>query len=94
MPVEFVFEQVLAAVEQARWESRGRWLRKHGDWAKWLVLWVARRYCGLTLRQLGQRMGGMDYAAVCVGLGRFEKRLNTDPALHRAPTQAVEMLNV
>ncbi len=47
--------------------------RRRGDWGKPMLMWLARRYCGLTLRELGEEMGGMDYAAVCAGIGRFDK---------------------
>jgi REP element-mobilizing transposase RayT len=88
------FEDVVAAVEEARGEDRGEWLHRHGDRGKWMVLWLARRYCGLTHRELGARMGGMDYAAVCVGLGRFEKRMARDGALREERSRAVQMLDV
>lgn len=36
----------------------------HGDWGKWMVLKVARENTGMTLRELGEAVGGIDYAAV------------------------------
>jgi len=89
-----LFDDILAALEKVRGEDRGDWLHKHGDCGKWLVLYVARRYCGLTLRQLGEQLGGMDYAAVCMGTGRFEKRMRRDRALRKLHAEVVKVLHV
>lgn len=69
------FSDVLRSVEKVRGEPATEWLNRHGDWGKWLVLKIAREYTGMTLRELGTAMGGMDYAAVCMGLRRFDHRL-------------------
>ena len=88
------FEQVVCAVEGARGEPRADWMERHGDWGKWMILWVARAYSGLTLRELGEAMGGKDYAAVGMGLKRFERRLRDDKALQRAHQRVLHTLNV
>ena len=49
---------------------------------------------GMTLQELGNQMGGMDYAAVRVGLRRFDSRLKQDRKMRRAFKNIVEMLNV
>ena len=87
-------EQVLSAVEQLRGEPRDAWFDKRGDWGKWLVLALARRYCGLSLKALGASFGGRDYAAVSVGLKRFEERLRKDSRLRTMHKQAKDVLNV
>ena len=43
---------------------------------------------------LGNQMGGMDYAAVSVGLRRFDSRLKQERKMRRAFKNIVEMLNV
>ena len=88
------FEQVVEAVEKVRGEERKDWLHQRGDWGKWLVLRLARQYCGLTLSALGDEMGGSDYAAVSMGLRRFEKRMGKDRKMRRVCEQAKRMLNV
>jgi hypothetical protein len=40
-----------------------------------MALELARQHTGMTLAQLGDKMGGMDYAAVGMGLIRFQNRL-------------------
>jgi putative transposase len=74
------FSSVVQAVEEVRGEPSSEWLHRHGDWGKWLVLKVAREYTGMTLQELGASIGGMDYAAVCMGLRRFDQRLTQKKA--------------
>ena len=88
------FEEVVVAVEEHRNEPAGEWMGLHGDWGKWMVVKCARQYTGLTLAQIGARMGGADYAAIGMGLRRFEQRLATDRALRRRHTEIVKMLYV
>ena len=53
---------------------------KRGDFGRDVILLVARGKCGLTLRELGSRMGGMDYLAVSIAIQRMKKRLTADAA--------------
>jgi len=88
------FKDVISAVEKMRGRPRKEWLEKHGDWGKWLVLKLARQYTGLTLRQLGEEMGGVDYAAIGMGLRRFDQRLKEDRNLKNIYARVIQMLNV
>ena len=85
-----VFEAV-AAVRGEPWERCG--LRR-GDWARPMAMWILRRSGGLTLREIGVAMGGMDYAGVSMALKRFEQRLDESPKLRSARHRTIEMLNV
>lgn len=44
---------------------------------------VARDVCGLTLRALGERMGGMDYSAVHMAIRRLEQKLAQNARLNK-----------
>jgi len=88
------FEDVVKVIEKVRGEPSEQWLQKHGDWGKWMVLRLARRYTGMTLRQLGDQFGDMDYAAVGVGLTRFENRLKKDCSLRSIAARAAGMFDV
>ncbi len=88
------YEQVIEAVEQVKGEASAEWLARHGDWGKWLVVRLARRYTGMTLRQIGERMGGKDYAAVSAGLRRFENQQKVTRSLRSPAARADRMLNV
>jgi REP element-mobilizing transposase RayT len=88
------FKDVVHAVESLQGEPAKDWLHLRGDWRKWMVLKLARQFTGLTLSQLGEEMGGMDYAAVGMGLGRFKQRIEKDRRLQKHHRQATRMLNV
>ena len=45
------------------------------------MLWLACRRCGLTLRQLGEAAGGVDYLAVSKAVARIDRRLRDDREL-------------
>ena len=88
------FEDVVQAVEQVKAEKREAFLFRHGDWGPALVMWLARRYCGMKLREIGEVMGGKDYAAVSDRLRRFEKQLRNDRSLTRNQKAAIDILNL
>jgi len=91
---EVEFDAVVAAVEKLKGEAIEAWGRRYGDTGKWIVLTVASRRTRLTQRELGRRMGGMDYSAVNVGLRRFEARLKRDETLRRDVAKVDKMCNV
>lgn len=61
---------------------------------QFLILVVARRCCGLTLRELGMQVGGLDYAAVSIAIKRFEKSSRKSKTLRAARARAEELLKV
>jgi len=91
---EVEFDAVVAAVEKLKGEAIEAWGRRYGDTGKWIVLTVASRRTRLTQRELGRRMGGMDYSAVNVGLRRFEARLKRDRTLRRDVAKVDKICNV
>jgi len=88
------FEEVLHAVEELRGERAEVFMNARGDWARPLAYWAARRYCGMTLREIGQEADGRDYAAVSIALKRFENRMGRDRKLQQLRTQLAQLLNV
>ena len=88
------FAEVVAVVERVRGEAWSEFGQRHGDTGKWLVLRLARRHTGMTLAELGAACGGMDYAAVGVGLKRFDRRLSQVGSLRQLEQQASQMLDV
>ena len=71
-------------VEDIRGVDYDEIIGSRGDWGKPLIMWGARNYCGLTLREIGESIGGMDYGAVTMSIRRFEKRVDKERALKSA----------
>jgi len=88
------FQDVSGALEETYGMEWAALLGRYGDPVKWLVLRIARRYTGMTLAQLGEAAGGMDYAAVGMALRRLDRKLPDAPELRRLEAQIVEMLDV
>jgi putative transposase len=88
------FEEIIEAVESVRGEAASEWLNRHGDCGKWMVMVLADRHCELTQSELGERMGGMDYAAVSAGKRRFEKRMAKDRRVRTMLGEMQRLLNV
>ncbi len=86
-------DDVIRAVEETRGESWEEFANRHGDPGKALVMWLARKYTGLTLREIGQALGGRDYAAVSVMLKRFEQQLEDNKGLAKQKNEAADMIN-
>jgi hypothetical protein len=73
------------------WEEfRDRYRDSGGD----LVLWFGRKPCGLTLRALAQRVGGLDYTSVGLGVKRFEQRLLVNKKLRHLSDQVDKALRL
>lgn len=73
--------EVVAAVERIRRERWGVFRDRQGDWGRDLVLYLLRRYGGMTLREVGAWAGGMTWSAVSVAIRRLSQRMQCDAAL-------------
>jgi putative transposase len=88
------WEQIVHALEQGRGESWEAFRDRHGDWGRDAALWLGRKRGRLSLRQLGDAVGGVAYGAVGQAVKRFDQRLESDAALRRQVNQIKNMLNV
>ena len=88
------FADIVTAVEALKDEPWEQTVVRRGDWGKPLAMWAARLYGGMTLREVGERLGGMDYAAVSVALKRFARKANEDENLRGRMKQLAKMLSV
>jgi hypothetical protein len=78
-PVEW--SRIISALEEAKGERWADFGGRHGDWGRDAALWLGRRQGRLKLAELGDMVGGMDYAAVGQAVSRFGKRLAKDTKL-------------
>jgi chromosomal replication initiation ATPase DnaA len=74
-------------VERLKGEEWKAFRDKHADWGRDLVLWCARRHTGLTLMELGEKVGGLDYTGVSRAMMRLENRARTNSSLRRTMKQ-------
>jgi REP element-mobilizing transposase RayT len=81
------WEQIVAAVEQAKGERWEQFRDRHGDWGRDAALWLGRRTGRLSLRQLAERMGQADYTAAGAAVCRFGRRLVKDRKLTQVLAQ-------
>jgi len=69
---------IVSLVERQRSESWTVFADRHGDWGRELVLYLARRRSGLTLRQIGAALGIAEYKTVGKAVQRFGLSLHND----------------
>ena len=75
---------MVKAVEEEKGEAWAAFPTRRGDRGRDMVLYIAREKTGMTLRELGQAAGGMDYAALSEAVLRLNRRLKKDAALRNA----------
>jgi len=87
-------QQVIEAVSTVRGEHWSGFGNRWGDSGAALVMWIARQCTGLTLGEIGETVGGRDYAAVAMAIRRVGTRLSKDVSLKKQASKACELLNV
>lgn len=88
------YDDMVKAAEKLTGEKLEEHIRRRGSRIKPLVIWAGRKACGLTLRQIGERLGGMDYNAVSMAMKRWEKGMNSSPALSSLSKRLMLMCSV
>jgi len=63
-----------------------------GDWGRDMVLYLARRRSGLSLKAVGEQAGGMDDKAMSQAVARLSCRLNGDASLRRIVSRCLRQL--
>jgi hypothetical protein len=86
-------EAVIAAVERVKGEKWDEFRERHGDGGRDMVLYLGRRTCGLTLRELAQAVGLRNYAVVATNTKRYAKRLQCDPQEQARLKQVSQLFN-
>ena len=89
------WEQVLAAVKRVAGGTWREYADLHGDERRDLALYLARRVCGLTLRELGEKAGIEQYKTVGKAVERFGRLAEREPERASWVNRAMlEMSNV
>jgi hypothetical protein len=85
---------VVRAVARAKNEPWASFCDRYGDPGSSMALWLAQRYTGLRLREIGAACGGRDYSAVSVAIKRHAVRLKNDSAVTDLQRKAEQLLIV
>ena len=86
------FQRVVCVVEDVTgktWEEFGL---RYGDAYRNVVLYLARQRCGLTLKALGQKAGGMDYKTVGKAVKRCEAVMKKDRTIRTLVKTCIDKL--
>ncbi len=83
----------MSAVEEAKGEGWEQFCLRHGDWGRDAALWLGRSVGRLSLRELGEFAGGMDYAAVGQAVARFGKRVGREAQLRQRITRIQQQMS-
>ena len=87
------FKTIVKLVEDAKGEPWAAFRDRHGDWGRDLVLYVARRRSGLTLREIGALAGGMEYKTVSKAIQYFQRRLTEDKSAQLMTKAVISQLS-
>jgi len=83
---------IVRTVERHRGEAWAQFADRYGDWGRDLILYLARRRSGLTLRQIGDALGRLDYKAVSHAIRRFETALPSRLEMRRSVGHCLDAL--
>jgi len=81
--VRVSFDDVVRVVEQEKGAAWGQFRERRGDWGRDLVLVIARRHCGMTLKELGEAAGDLSSVAVNMALRRMSGRVQNEMTLQQ-----------
>jgi len=88
------WSDVRRAVESVKGEEWEKFCDRHGDWGRDVAFYVARRRCGVSLRQLGEEAGISNYYAVAQCITRMTNRLSKDKSLRRDLKKVINCINI
>jgi len=86
-------EAVIAAVERVKGRRWAEFRDQYGDSGRDMVLYLARRLCGLKLAELAEAAGLRNYGVVATSVNRYEERLQADRAEKARMKQVLKLLN-
>ena len=85
--------EIIKIVETEKGVAWGEFCDRRGDSGRSTVYYLARKRSGLTLRQIGQALGGVDYKTVGKAIERFEKRLGADKACAKLVKRCLALMS-
>lgn len=79
--VRVSFEDVVRVVEKEKGGEWRQFCERRGDWGRDIAMVMARRHCGMTLKELGEATGGLRSVTVSMALRRMGARLQNESNL-------------
>jgi len=87
------FEKIVSVVEKEKKEKWRDFRDRHHDNGRDLVLYLARLRSGLTMREIGDRAGGLDYKVVEKAVERFGGKVRRDRSLGLLVQQCLKQMS-
>jgi len=84
LQVRPAWSEVVRALERVKREHWLQFRDRHRDWGRDLGLYLGRTRCGLSLRELGELAGGLDYRTVSWTVARFTRLLAKDKQIRKS----------
>jgi putative transposase len=91
-PVDWA--RIIAAIEKLWDEPWEAVSQRHGDPGRELAMLIARRYGGMSLGEIGEAVGGLQYPAVSDAVRRTAERLKTDGVLEKRLKRLCKILKL
>ena len=91
-PVDWM--RIVGVIEKLWNEPWEKISQRHGDPGRELAMLIARRYGGMSLREIGEAVGGLQYPAVSDAVRRTAERLKTDQTLNRKFAKLCKILKL
>jgi hypothetical protein len=88
------FEDVVRMVERIKGESWPAFRDRYGDFGRDLVLWAGRRFCGMRLSVLSEKVGGIGNSAVTVAVQRLQQESLKQRDVRRAMQAMTRQCNL
>jgi putative transposase len=86
------WSEAVSVVERLRGKKWEDFRDLYGDWARDLALYLGRKRCGLKLKDLGEKAGGIDYASVSGAIRRLEQHARVDKKMRKLIHEALRQI--
>ncbi len=81
-------------VEDERDEAWADFSNRHGDLGRDLVIYLARKRTGLTLKEIGEALGGLEYKTTGKAVQRFEASLANNGKRRKLARSLLDQLSL
>ncbi len=85
---------IVKLVEEERGEAWADFANRHGDWGRDLVIYLARKRTGLTLKEIGEALGGLEYKTTGKAVQRFEASLASNGEKRKLARSLLDQLSL